>query len=48
LARYDNKFDLTDADAEVTISKWVNMEESKVPSDGSLDAHDNYINYKLQ
>ena len=38
LARYDNKFDLTDADAEMTISKWVNMEEAKAPSDGSLDS----------
>ena len=37
LARYDNKFDLTDADAEITISKWVNMEEAKVPTDGSLE-----------
>jgi len=37
LARYDNKFDLTDADAEITISKWVNMEEADVPTDGSLE-----------
>ena len=37
LARYDNKFDLTDADAEVTISKWVKIEEASAPSDGSLD-----------
>jgi len=42
LARYDNKFDLSDADAEITISKWVNMEEAKVPSDGSLDSETHY------
>ena len=45
LARYENKFDLSDADAEITISKWVNMEEAKVPPDGSLDTE---FNYKLQ
>ena len=44
LARYDNKFDLTDADAEMTISKWVNLEEAKIPSDGSLDT----THYNLQ
>ena len=37
LARYDNNFDLTDADAQITISKWVNMEEAKVPTDGSIE-----------
>ena len=37
LARYDNKFDLTDADAQITISKWVSMEEAKAPSDGSIE-----------
>jgi phosphate starvation-inducible PhoH-like protein len=37
LARYENEFDLTDADAQVTISKWVSMEEAKVPTDGSFD-----------
>jgi hypothetical protein len=36
LARYENEFDLTDADAEMTISKWLNMEEAKAPADGSL------------
>ncbi len=45
LARYENGFDLTDANAEITISKWVNMEEAKVPSDGSFDPK---FNYKLQ
>ena len=45
LARYDNKFYLTDADPEMTISKWVNMEEAKVPTDGSIDISDNY--YRL-
>ena len=45
LARYDNKFDLTSADAEITISKWVNMEEAKAPSDGSIESE---FNYKLQ
>ena len=44
LARYENEFDLTDADAEVTISKWVNMEEAKAPSDGSIEI----INYRLK
>jgi phosphate starvation-inducible PhoH-like protein len=43
LARYDNKFDLNDADAEVTISKWVNMEEAKAPSDGSLSSNKDYF-----
>ena len=42
LARYDNKFDLTDADAEITISKWVSMEEAKMPADGSLDSETHY------
>lgn len=46
LARYENEFDLTDAAAEITISKWVNLEEAKVPSDGSYD--DSGINYKLK
>jgi len=46
LARYENEFDLTDAAAEVTISKWVNLEEAKVPSDGSYD--NSRINYKLK
>ena len=41
LARYDNEFDLSEADAEMTISKWVNLEEAKVPSDGSLDTQYN-------
>ena len=41
LARYDNKFDLTDADAEITISKWVNMEEAKAPPDGSINTEYN-------
>ena len=41
LARYDNEFSLTEADAEITISKWINLEEAKVPSDGSLDTRYN-------
>jgi phosphate starvation-inducible protein PhoH len=41
LARYENKFDLSEADAEITISKWVNMEESKLPADGSMDTQYN-------
>ena len=41
LARYENKFDLSEADAEITISKWINMEEAKVPSDGSMDTQYN-------
>ena len=34
-----------ESDAEETISKWVNMEEAKVPTDGSIDISDNY--YRL-
>ena len=37
LSRYDSKFDLSDASAEITISKWVTMEEAKLPTDGSLE-----------
>ena len=41
LSRYDSKFDLSDASAEITISKWVNMEETKAPADGSLETEYN-------
>ena len=41
LARYENGFDLTDATAEITISKWINMEDVKVPTDGSMDTQFN-------
>jgi phosphate starvation-inducible protein PhoH and related proteins len=46
LARYENEFDLSDADAEMTISKWVHLDEAELPSDSSID--NSKINYKLQ